>query len=126
MTKDLEELQEHPTAAKVRTFIKAALGVQGISKAELARRTGISYSTLRDHLDGKGGGVSMDDAARCADALGYDLVAIITGAEQDGAFTLPPKSDLYVVQGEAGTIVLSFDDINWCSGSPRGSHLTVL
>lgn len=61
------------TAPDLRTRIKAAMSAQGMSKAELSRRSGVPYHGLDKFLKGASLTTSAENAQALARALGISL-----------------------------------------------------
>lgn len=73
----------HPTVQALPGSIRLALDVKGISRRELARRSGLSAATVANLAAQDGYPIKKDKAARIADAL--DMPVGVLFVHQDGA-----------------------------------------
>ncbi len=73
-----------PAIARATAAVARNLAAQGVSVAELSRRTGISHRSLRRRLAGRGGSWYVNELGAIADALNVDVVELFREMESVG------------------------------------------
>lgn len=76
---------ETSPATAIARAVRSEMSAQRVTLAELATRTGIPYTSLHRRLTVTGRGITMDELADIAAALGTTMSVLVAAAEDQAA-----------------------------------------